>query len=366
MASRLTSARICGTFLDTLRRRPDFDFNPGLWVDQICIDQSCTEERNQQVQLMQHIYSNVQVLVWLGPASRDSGIAVSAIIDPPPGLSLRESCDVSPTPLLGNRKELSLRHAPVHGPFLKVEEANVCKLIYIPLGDIMRVAEGIRPAHLRDSTARPENIPAEQAVRDLLSRPYWSRLWIIQELALAGSIAFLCGNDCFTLSQLSDFLNLTDSWSYQKAILNISYRRHILHQADERVATAMSTLTNVLYSLCEAECQDPRDKVFGLQALVIPQDRVEIDYAASRLDVFLAVVHKALQTDGEDHTGLLPESMQEDYVKNFLHQVARSLGLTFNQAVIDKMVDLILLWKACKNRPTIAWLSHNLREALAI
>jgi hypothetical protein len=70
-------------------------------------------------------------------------MAVSAIVDPPPGLSLRESCDVSPTPLLGNRKDLSLRHALVHGPSLELEEANVCKLIYIPLGDIMRVAEGM-------------------------------------------------------------------------------------------------------------------------------------------------------------------------------------------------------------------------------
>jgi hypothetical protein len=163
-----------------------------------------------------------------------------------------------------------------------------------------------------------------------------------------GFIAF-CGNDCFTLSELSDFLNLTDGWSYQKAILNISYRRHILHQAGETVATAMSTLANVLYSLCKGECQDPRDKVFGLQALVIPEDRVEIDYSASMLDVFLAVAHKALQTVREDRTGLLPESMHEGYLKIFLHQLARSLGLTLNEVEVDKMVCLILLRKACKN-----------------
>jgi hypothetical protein len=129
----------------------------------------------------------------------------------------------------------------------------------------MRLAEGIRPAHLLDSTTPPENIPAQQAVWDLLSRPYWSRLWIIQELALACSISFFCGNDCFTFSQLSDFLNLTDGWSYQKAILNISYRRHIMHQADPTVVTAMSALANVPYNLCEGECQDSRDKVFVLQ-----------------------------------------------------------------------------------------------------
>jgi hypothetical protein len=72
-------------FLNTLRRRSDFHSRTRLWIDQICIDQSCTEERNHHVLLMGHIFYNAEVLVWLGPASLNSGLAVSAIIDPPPG-----------------------------------------------------------------------------------------------------------------------------------------------------------------------------------------------------------------------------------------------------------------------------------------
>src|ERR1700744_1809278 len=59
-------------FLDALRRQTDIQErlkDKGLWIDQICIDQSCTDERNAQVQLMEHIYSNAEVLVWLGPES---------------------------------------------------------------------------------------------------------------------------------------------------------------------------------------------------------------------------------------------------------------------------------------------------------
>lgn len=37
-----------------------------MWIDQICIDQSNTIERNHQVATMSHIYSNaIAVVVWL-------------------------------------------------------------------------------------------------------------------------------------------------------------------------------------------------------------------------------------------------------------------------------------------------------------
>lgn len=42
-------------------------FDEPLWIDAICIDQSCNSERGHQVQRMGSIYSNAQaVFVWLG------------------------------------------------------------------------------------------------------------------------------------------------------------------------------------------------------------------------------------------------------------------------------------------------------------
>jgi hypothetical protein len=41
-----------------------------LWVDAICIDQTSTDDRNQQVRIMGDIYSKASlVLIWLGPAT---------------------------------------------------------------------------------------------------------------------------------------------------------------------------------------------------------------------------------------------------------------------------------------------------------
>jgi len=49
------------------------DLNDYLWVDQICVDQRSTFERNHQVKLMSRIYSAAEVvLAWLGPGCEDS------------------------------------------------------------------------------------------------------------------------------------------------------------------------------------------------------------------------------------------------------------------------------------------------------
>lgn len=51
-----------------------------LWVDAICINQGSINEKNEQVGLMQDIYQlAVTVLVWLGPSTNDSDLAMKKI-----------------------------------------------------------------------------------------------------------------------------------------------------------------------------------------------------------------------------------------------------------------------------------------------
>jgi hypothetical protein len=50
-----------------------------LWIDAICIDQTeeAEQERNQQLQIMGHIYSQaVKVIIWLGPSTPESRLAL--------------------------------------------------------------------------------------------------------------------------------------------------------------------------------------------------------------------------------------------------------------------------------------------------
>ncbi|KAF8865991.1 hypothetical protein BDZ45DRAFT_611810, partial [Acephala macrosclerotiorum] len=51
-----------------------------LWIDAICIDQNDPEERSAEVLRMGSIYKNAcQVIVWLGPNSPNSGLALQTL-----------------------------------------------------------------------------------------------------------------------------------------------------------------------------------------------------------------------------------------------------------------------------------------------
>ena len=49
-------------------------------------------------------------------------------------------------------------------------------------------------------------------------------------------------------------------------------------------------LHRVLRTLAHLDCEDPRDKIFGLQALVKSRDRVPIDYSRTSGELFWEVV----------------------------------------------------------------------------
>jgi len=61
----------CFSALWHLRRKFPTDFT--IWIDAVCIDQTLTEEKEQQIPLMGDIYSIADVtFVWLGEGSEAS------------------------------------------------------------------------------------------------------------------------------------------------------------------------------------------------------------------------------------------------------------------------------------------------------
>lgn len=60
-----------------LRRLMRASFSQVVWIDGVCINQTSISERNQQVKLMGEIYRRAKkVLVWLGPATDGSDMAI--------------------------------------------------------------------------------------------------------------------------------------------------------------------------------------------------------------------------------------------------------------------------------------------------
>jgi hypothetical protein len=112
-----------------------------IWVDALCINQNNIEERNKQVKRMKHIYADAEnVYVWTGP-ELTGGEHVERFIN-----------DVGSAIL---RSPETFRW-------------------YIPS----------IPGLYHDS--------AWKGIMELMSRPYWGRLWIIQEVLLANTATKLC------------------------------------------------------------------------------------------------------------------------------------------------------------------------------
>ena len=116
-----------------------------LWIDAICIDQANHEEKGEQVRHMHHVYGHAtRVIAWLGPVADDVQLAYSEL-----------------------------------------------KAI---------VADAPSPGVLDwDVTKRKEVIQITQQpklwdiIGSLVDRPYWTRAWIVQELAYAKDIEVVAG-----------------------------------------------------------------------------------------------------------------------------------------------------------------------------
>ncbi|KAJ9633849.1 hypothetical protein H2204_006634 [Knufia peltigerae] len=133
-------------------------FRPGwFWADAICIDQENIPERNSQVQLMKEIYSSAsEVVAHVGQPARYEGVLTTLALD-----------------------------EAIH--FLN--EVNGGRLV-------------------DETEIRKNRNQFNRAFTDLLSSPWFSRAWIMQEAVLNKNFNIWYGNASFSLLHLQDFVLL--------------------------------------------------------------------------------------------------------------------------------------------------------------
>ena len=196
------------------------------WIDQISIDQTDIEERNHQVHMMSQIFRTAtEVISWLGERVDDSDIAMDYFA-------------------AGANFQLSSQ-APNDPAALETENLF-------------------------------------NALRHLFQRPYWSRLWVVQEILLARTWRIACGD------------KLVDEESFMTSISNPKVADIVSPAVwttnRERSTGAQGSrlrfLHRVLRTLAHLDCEDPKDKIFGLQALVKSRNRVPIDYSRPSGELF--------------------------------------------------------------------------------
>ena len=149
-------------FLSVLHARRKKD--KWFWADQMCIHQAHIEERNHQVSLMGKVYASAkEVYAFLGPGPASSKW-------------------------------------------------------------YLRNPDNFFPAHVPDDQLDRRTEEISFAV-DMLSRPYWTRLWIVQELRLAQDVVFWCGDFTFARAHL----RRKQKWLVEHASRKYAYPPAIAH-----------------------------------------------------------------------------------------------------------------------------------------
>lgn len=139
-------------------------------VDPVCINQANTSERSAQVQLMQEIFVGAcSVLAWLGEESLDTRLAVSFI--------------------------RGWYHARYEA--CKLENGSMHWAAFYNWKDYPSILPKTI-AHVK----KPFDERSWDAAHALFRRPYWSRVWVAQELAMARKVIFVCGADAIYLDDI--------------------------------------------------------------------------------------------------------------------------------------------------------------------
>jgi heterokaryon incompatibility protein (HET) len=125
--------------------------NTWWWIDSICIDPQNLNERSYQIQLMGQIYrQSKETVVWLGPKSPDSDEAIDFL------------------------RYLSKKRFQ-YSRVVKKDEKAQAKM-------------------MADACVREDKEPHWDAVQELFARPWWTRVWTLQEFILSKEVVFYCGD----------------------------------------------------------------------------------------------------------------------------------------------------------------------------
>ena len=240
-----------------------------LWVDSLCIDQQNMEERSNEVRRMGIIYATAwRVFAWLGPSHTDSDHAVDFIVT----LSIRSYTLKDPTQFAS------------------------------PWG---RKSDKIRRRDLR-------------ALQSLLSRPYWQRTWIIQELMFGGPrTQCVCGSRIVSWGQICDVARfLTDA----RGVLNDEQKQYLTD-------SSYSELLMLLHHICDLQDlmrAENAPKHLLLEQICRLAQSSEATNAADKVYAFL---------------GLFPQEIFSSIVPNYSLS-ARHTYVSYTKSIIAATGDL--------------------------
>ncbi|KAI8659127.1 HET domain-containing protein [Fusarium sp. Ph1] len=229
-----------------------------LWVDAVCINQQDFDERTRQVQLMSRVYKSAAVvLAWLGPG--DHSLAYSTI-----NLLAKEMHDDTRGGL--NEEKLSRLDWLQDHPSLCSDDGP------------------------RQSGSGFRNL-AWSAVATFVRDPYWTRLWIFQEVILARELVFISnGLALVTWPMFYTFQKGFDLLRKNIRKLSLPRPNHLSPSVWLALATELAGVSNIeqpcfargIFRILQVVA---RDYIYGLLAITEPP--IVPDYNKTVSDVYI-------------------------------------------------------------------------------
>ena len=225
-----------------------------LWVDAICINQSSNHEKSSQVSSMNTIYAAAtRLMVWLGPEADNSSLAM---------------------------EKLQLYGAG--SPYDKMP---------ILTGSVLT------------------------AIEKLLTRRWWSRIWIIQEVFWGGAgrklqdMRVRCGTKevwwvNFVVAAARMQAHADDQRQYYPAVKSILRLEELRNQAEFMANNAADEIMvmDLVAMHRHFHATDPRDKIYALMGIVFgegrkPYPRIKIEYSMDTKELYVNFAMLALQNE---------------------------------------------------------------------
>lgn len=253
-----------------------------LWIDAVCINQEDLDERSHQVSLMSDIYSKTVLnLIWLGENDADT---------------MKKAHESMNTVIREMMRDTN-------------DYCDLTKHLYATMGQL-----------LYSKTAITSTGIDWEAIRNYYSSPWFGRLWIVQEAALAAKSICYSGK---SMQPLERVLKVA-IWILHKinampagfvfpqglkcaaAIFMYADHEYGRHEILYNRGQCATTLDLLLGSLSDFDARDTRDHIFGIVGLYQKYMRCESlplpllpNYRASTRQVFRDVTRYLLQQSGD-------------------------------------------------------------------
>ncbi|KAK4096698.1 hypothetical protein N658DRAFT_480163 [Parathielavia hyrcaniae] len=259
-----------------------------LWIDAICINQSSTAEKDVQLPLMREIYQSAQrAVVWLDKGGPANAYEASALV----------------------------RLIRTAGLFTQT-------LGFVQEGQLPRI-------HMLYMSEKEEG--AYRAVGRLLGHPWFTRIWILQEIAVSKEIHIMTSGMCLDWFTLAAFVKSgttsgqlerrivhftspqspgngdasglevvgADRPLFYRAMVNAKYMSMVRHRVLDGDPLSLATLVMQSYNMFAST--DPRDKIFALLGIASDGQALPFkpEYGRSVTDVFIDTHSHVLSSAGD-------------------------------------------------------------------